>query len=355
MKFTVEQRVELFKQFYVRKNRRPAFGFFVESEYPLHRYPCSRTLPEDRPLRPDDFIVEDYVSDSITLYQKHEACGGDFLWSASAFWGIPWVEAALGCPIIADHETGSIHAEKPKNLSLPDGLPDFDRDSPWLKKMDEFLTALSQASAGQWPIGTTRMRGIADLLSLLYGGDTFVFAMMEKADEVRSVCGRLTEFWLAMAKFQIDRIPHFHGGVGSFYYHMWAPTGTVWHQEDASALLSPPLYDQFIRPCDAKIADTLEHCIIHLHPTGFIPVDALVQMDMTAIELHIDEGGKSARRLNQWHTKILQHKPLLIWGHLTEDDLDYIFADLPAGGLAVMTVVSGPDEAQKLWQKYINI
>ena len=38
---------------------------------------------------------------------------------------------------------------------------------------------------------------------------------------------------------QIERIPDFHGGVGSFYYNAWAPKGTIWHQEDAAALLSP--------------------------------------------------------------------------------------------------------------------
>lgn len=354
MKFTIEQRVELFKKFYARQNDRPLFGFFVESEYPLHRYPSSKKLPENTPLRPEDFCVDDYVQDSINLFEKHEACVGDFIWSGSAFWGIPWVEAALGCPISADHSTGSIHAQKPLTLTLPDGLPKFDAAAPWLQKMDEFLVALSQAGAGRWPIGTTRMRGIADLLSLLYCGDNLIYALMEKAEQVHQVCEHLTNFWLKMAQFQIERIPLFHDGIGSFYYHMWAPPGTVWHQEDASALLSPALYDEFIRLCDERIADTLEHCIIHLHPSGFIPVEPLLEMNMLALELHVDQGGKSADQLYQWHKKILDRKPLLIWGHLTTEDLDYIFSKLPAKGLAVMTVVSGPDQAEKLWDKYIT-
>ncbi len=354
MKFTIEQRVENFKKYYVRENERPLFGFYIRSEYPLQRYGAAKEIPERNELTPEDFPVEGYVKDSKDLFEEHEACGGDFIWSASAFWGIPWVEAALGCPIIADHSTGSIHTEKPENISLPEDIPEFDENSPWLVKMDEFLKALAEGSNGKWPLATTRMRGIADLLSTFYGGDSFVFKMMEAADEVHEVCEKFTDFWLKMAKFQLERIPDFHGGVGSFYYNMWAPAGTVWHQEDASALLSPGLYDQFIKPYDEKIAKELDNCIMHLHPSGFMPIEQLVEMEMTAIELHVDEGGKPARELNEHHKKIMAKKPLLIWGHLSEDDMDYIFSELPAEGLAVMTTVENPVDAVKYWEKYMS-
>jgi hypothetical protein len=198
------------------------------------------------------------------------------------------------------------------------------------------------------------MRGISDLLAALYGGDSMVFAMLEKPDEVKEVAARLTDFFIDCARLQLKHIPDFYGGIGSFYYSMWAPRGTVWHQEDAAALLSPDLYKEFIEPHARIIAAAFAGCIIHQHPTGYYPVDAYLDMEMTALELHIDKGGPSAEQLFEVHKKILSRKPLLIWGDISEKDLDWIFNNLPAQGLAVNTVVDSSDQAETIWKKYVT-
>ena len=135
--FPIEERVARFRRFYQRANERPLLGFFVGSDYPLRRYRASDALPSDRPLVPEDFTVGPYLDDCDRLFELHEACGGDFIWSASAFWGIPWLEAALGCPIFADHATGSIHAQRSTSFTGPDSLPPFDPHSRWMRAGDE--------------------------------------------------------------------------------------------------------------------------------------------------------------------------------------------------------------------------
>lgn len=349
----IQERVRRFQRYYQRANERPLLGFFVGSDYPLRQYTASRDLPVDRPLQPTDFDVTGYLDDCDRLFDAHEVCGGDFIWSASAFWGIPWLEAALGCPIMADHAAGSIYSKPPPGFTGPASLPGFDPASPWMRKAVEFIDRMAERSAGRWPIGTTRMRGISDLLSALYGGQDLVFAMTDKPDEVNEVCRRLTAFWIAFGKLQLAHIPLFHGGVGSFYYNMWAPAGTVWHQEDAAALLSPDLYAEFIRPWDEQIVAAFDGCIMHQHPTPFVPTDFYLEMRFTAMELHIDVGGPDAEALHETHMKILRRKPLLIWGDMTERDLDAIFGGLPHDGLAVMVVVGGPEEAARIWARYI--
>ena len=349
--FPIEERVARFRSFYQRTNARPLLGFFVGSDYPLRRYRASDTLPSQRPLTPEDFPVEPYLDDCDRLFDLHEACGGDFIWSASAFWGIPWLEAALGCPIFADHSTGSIHARRPPGFAGPDSVPRFDADSPWMRLAVEFLDRMAARSRGRWPIGTTRMRGIADLLSALYGGTEFVLAMLERPDEVRQVCRKLTDFWIAFGRLQLAHIPLFHGGVGSFYYNLWAPPGTVWHQGDAAALLSPALYDEFVREHDDRIARAFDGCIMHQHPTKFVPTDFYLRMPFLALELHVDEGGPSAETLHATHAKIMAQKPLVIWGNLSERDLDWVFRKLPHAGLAVITVVPSPERAGEIWQR----
>lgn len=353
-RFSIAERVARFQRFYRRANERPLLGFFVGSDYPIRRYRAAQNLPAGRALTPADFPVEAYLADCDRLFALHEACGGDCIWSGSAFWGIPWLEAALGCPIYADHSTGSIHAESPPNFHGPDCIPQFDPNSPWMRKADEFLQRLARHSAGRWPIGTTRMRGIADLLSALYGGQEFVLAMQDRPEEVRAVCRRLTDFWIAFGRFQLARIPPFHGGIGSFYYHLWAPPGTVWHQEDAAALLSPRLYEAFLREHDLRIAASFPACIMHQHPTKFVPTDFYLEMPFLALELHVDEGGPDAEALFPLHQKILARKPLIIWGRLSARDLDWIFRKLPGQGLAVITVVESPAQATDIWKRCLG-
>lgn len=345
-------RVDRFRSFHRRENARPLFGFFSGSEFPLFRYPFSRSLPEGRPLRPEDFDVGAFIADSERLFLEHEACGGDFIYSASAFWGIPWLEAMLGCPIFANHETGSIYAEPPSAFR-PDALPAFSAENPWARLMANMLGTLASLSGGRFPLATTRMRGVADLLSALYGGDAFVFALLDQPDEVLRAAQRVTDLFIACGRFQLDRIPLFHGGVGSFYYHAWMPAGTVWHQEDAAALLSPALYGAFIEPFDRQIVAAFPHVVMHQHATGFVPTDRYLEMGMSALELHIDSGGPSAEKLYDRHLAILRERPLIIWGDIPRADLDWLFAKLPPQGLAIITVVQTPEQAHVLWKTYV--
>ena len=50
-KKSIEERVELFKKFYQQDNDRILLGFFCGSEYPVHRYPSGRSVPEGIALR----------------------------------------------------------------------------------------------------------------------------------------------------------------------------------------------------------------------------------------------------------------------------------------------------------------
>ncbi|NQT59866.1 MAG: hypothetical protein HQ557_12860 [Bacteroidetes bacterium] len=349
-----EQRVELFKQFYRKENYRPLLGFFKGSEYPVHRYSSMKNLPEYRPLVPEDFPLDAFIEDSEKLFNEHEACGGDFIWSASAFWGIPWLEAALGCPVYVNHSNGSLYSEPPPSFTGPDSVQPFNAHNPWVRLLKTYINHLDKKSSGRWPIGTTRMRGISDLLAALYGGTEAIYKMLENPEEIQKVCLKLTDFWLKLAQFQLDIIPDFYHGIGSFYYYTWAPKGTVWCQEDSTALLSPTLYSDFIERCIQKITDKLEGSIMHEHSTGYVPVGSYLSMNFHALELHIDEGGPSAEKLYNTYCRILAEKPLIIWGNISENDLSWIFSKLPPQGLAVITTVNSAEKAGQLWNKYID-
>lgn len=379
-------RVSAFRAFYRHENRYPLLGFFLGSEYPIPRYPYAATLPTERSIAPDDFDPSAHARAEALLFDAHEECGGYFIHSGSVYWGIPWLEALMGCSIRANHGTGSLYAEPiaPANTdttAVAEGRwhsPSFDPSSPWaalagamlaeLRKETEInehedATGFSPAGQAQgcagtgspakFPLATTRMRGVADMLAAVFGGEGLILAMMERPDYVRSLATSLTDLYIAFGHYQLDRIPAFHGGVGSFYYSMWAPPGTVWHQEDSCMLLSPELYEEFIREQDQRIFAAFDGNIVHFHSTGgYLPIEPVLDLEPVAVELHRDAGGPSAEELVERHRQILDRTPLLIWGALTEADLSQIFGTLPAGGLAVQVAVESVEEAREIWDRW---
>lgn len=351
-RLSVEERIQGFKRFFAMNNGEgPLLGFFRETYYPLKRYRTESFLPDGK-LSPPAVDVEAFLPEYERLFQLHDETAGDFIWSAAAFWGIPWVEALAGCPVVADHTTGSSRSEKPEHPPDAAQIPVFDGEDPWVQKALEFLHALRRCSGGRFPLATTLMRGISDLLAALYGNPDFLYALMDRPREMKRVIRKLTDLWIAFARSQLEGIPDFHGGTGSFYYAVWLPGKGVWLQEDASALMSPELFGEFVAPAVHEMAGSFDSSVIHLHPSTYIPVEHLIRAPLDAVELHIDFGGPRAGELYPYYRRILEHKPLIIWGDLTPEDLDFVARKLDRQALALLPVVDSRRQAEEIWTRF---
>ena len=351
MHFSMEQRVENFRRLYALENERPLIGFSAVSEYPLIRYPAARNLPEDRPLRPDDFDPVLYARDNLRMFELHEEYGGDFIFSSSPFQGIPWTEAFAGMELFAHYSSGTIYARPPVNHE--EKLEPFSEKNEWAILARKMIEEEAKTSAGMYPLGVTRMRGISDTLFALRG-EKFIYDMMENPEEIENVCSVITDIIIGFGKMQLANIPMFHGGLGSFFYNTWVPAGTVWLQEDAVALLSPELYRGCIEKHLVKIANAFPHCVIHQHPMGFLPWERYIDAGMLALELHIDEGNQTAADLHSIHAGILNRKPLIIWGNVTLAELENMFERLPHRGLAISCIVDNREQATQIWKRFCS-
>jgi hypothetical protein len=346
------ERIERTKAFYAMNNSRgPLLGFFTDTYYPLKRYRTEPHLPPGR-YRAEDLVVSNFLEQYERLYREYEDLGGELLWSAAAFWGVPWLEAIAGCPVFADYGTGSSRSKPPASPPRAENIPELSIDDPWVAKAREFLSALGQRSAGRFPLATTLMRGIADLMAALYGSPHFIYRLLDEPAESLEMADRIVRLWIDFAESQLELIPPFHGGVGSFYYNLWMPGRGVWLQEDAAALLSPELFELYVLPGISAIAGHFDSSIIHLHPSDFVPVDFLVETELTAIELHIDYGGPRAEELHPYYRKIQSRKPLIIWGDLTREDLEFVARALDPQALALIPVVKNKSEADAIWQRF---
>jgi hypothetical protein len=349
---TVNEKIEKMKRFYRRENSSPVTGFFLGSEYPNIRYPHYRTLPAGRPLQPDDFEIEPFLEDCEKLWKGHAECGGDLFWTGTPFWGIPWIEAMLGFPLSFNPDGNTITASNPDNQITAEMLPDFSPDNPWVELFHRFFSSLAEHSRGRYPLGTSRIRGLADILSVLFGGEQLAVNAMETPELLRKALDKIAPFYLKLMEFQLKHIPLFHNGMGSFYYYTWTPAETVWHQEDSVMLLSPSIYKDLLFPYNADIYGKIKNNICHFHSIGgYIPYKEIISLKPLAVEMHLDSGGPSAEALYERHMEILATTPLIIWGEFSRDDLDWVFSKLPPQGLALNMVVNSPDEAAEIWEQ----
>jgi hypothetical protein len=355
MDTSIEQRTAGLTAWFERRNQRPLLGFSPGTYYFLHRYPGgARSIPSGAVL-PSDIEPARFLDDTDELFRRHEEAGGDLIFSAAPFAGVPWVEAALGCGVVADHGAGAMRTVPPSWFATNPRIPRFSTANPWVEKLLEFIPLLTARSAGRYPVGATLMRGVSDLLSALYGGERFVLQLMDNPSAMRGLIDDLTEFWIAMGREVLARLPLFHGGTGVYAYSLWCPGKTIWLQEDAVALLSPGLYEEFIYPADCRIAAAFEHTAIHLHPSRYIPSRLLVESGIDVIELHIDHHGPTAAQLEPHYRTLLERKPLLIWGDLTAADVRFALTELPAAGLAVNVVIDRPERAREIREMAMNL
>ena len=153
----------------------------------------------------------------------------------------------------------------------------------------------------------------------------------------------------------LGRLPLFHGGTGCYLWSVWCPGKAIWFQEDAAALLSPSLYEQLILPADTAIARAFERTVVHLHPTRFNAARHLLDTEVTAIEVNVDHDGPRASSRADLYRSILRRKPLLVWGDLLPEDLEFLMTDLPHEGLAVGAVVTSVEKAHAMWEEAMRL
>lgn len=339
-----------FKRFYARQNTSALLGFFAGSEYPLYRYPrTAQSLPRGRELAPQDFDINAFVADSEALFELHKQCGGDFIYSGSAFWGIPWIEAICGLPLFVG-EAGAIEVGKPDDDM---NVACFFEENGWVRLAGDMLDALADSSGRRYPLASTRTRGVSDMLQAVIGAEDMIFAMMDEPERIKKLAHDFATVIMSFWEFEQRHIPQWQGGQGSFYYHMWTPRNTFWHQEDAASILSPALFEEFIQPENKRMLEC-GNVILHQHPSDSLPLRQNISTGYLAIELHVDTGGVPVDALAKEHELILTQMPLLIWGSIGLADLHYV-RSLPQQGLALQIKVDNPRQAQEFIKEWENI
>jgi hypothetical protein len=299
-------------------------------------------------VQPEMLDVPKLANAEYWFSKRGQLTMGDWFSIRGPYVRVPWMEAILGCPIYADRDSGSWWSEP--FLSSPTEWQGFKltEDNAWFQKMLEFTRYLVAHNDGTYMVGQTLMRGPIDMLRCLFGDQETCLALLDYPDETRAILEAVTDAFIGVAKANQALIPPLAGGYCS-YFGIWAPGSVVRTQCDMSALLSAKMYKERVVPFEEKVCRPFDYSVIHLH-SGFLhTVDALLEVDLPgAIEFALDTGSTPVmvRDLVPIGRKILERKPLIIEGHMTAEECEYLVANLPARGLALGPMVPAADLAR---------
>ncbi len=350
MTFSLDDKIEKHTRYWRREDtKRPLISVTIAEDFFFSRhYNSARDLLEPGKLiTPGMLDVASFMDDYERMYNESLRVEQDGFWVGTPYTGIPWMEAMLGCEVAAMEAS---FVSKPTGATIENLEPvELTQENEWLAKYLEFTTRLVALSADRFPVGMPIMRGPSDMLGSLLGQQEMVLALMQHPEKSARALHNVTECFMQVIKAQEDLCNDFHGGRSMGFYNVWCPGKCIWYQEDLSALLSPALFRQMLRPCGEYICRDYDYTAIHLHPSSFFIVDELLEMkQLKVIEINKDIGGPSIEEMMGLCKKIVARKNIIIWGDLDEEDLECIQNQLPPRGVYIHLVAESVDRANQL-------
>jgi len=324
---------------------RPLLGQWTGGYYPAQQFPCGTAdWQAGRQLDPSDVRFDRFAADYEALFQAHQAADDDFFYVSSAYWGIPWLEAILGCPV-------SVVAANCRADAFLIGPGDFaptamDLDAnPWFEALLRFHAELFRFADGRFPVCPPLLRGPGDVANAMLGGMEFVTGFIDYPDAMKRLLDCAARTRLAVLRRLHAATPAWHGAhaAGGYPSRVWCRRSVAYYQEDSAALLNPRLFREFLLPLADAACETVDVNFIHLHSACLYPLDMLLESkSFDVIQINIDHGGVApplAKLLPALRRVQAARRPLLLWGEFAPDDWQLIRRELSPAGLSVQPIV----------------
>jgi hypothetical protein len=331
-----------------RPVERPLVGFWIGGYYPAEQFPGGTAeWRVGQRLDPQDVRFSPFARDYEALYQAQRAADDDFFYVGSAYWGVPWLEAMLGCPVSA----AAANCRAEPFLSDPRDFAPFDSDldaNPWLDALLRFNEELVRFADGRFPVCAPLLRGPGDVASAMLGGTGFVTGLIDQPDAMQRLLEHAARTRSAVLGRLHAAIPAWHEthAAGGYPSRVWCRRSVAYYQEDSAALLNPRLFRRFLLPLARAACAAAEVNFIHLHSACLYPLEMLLDDDDFAVlQINIDHGGVApplAALIPALRRVQSARRPLLLWGEFTPDDWQLIRRELSPAGLSLQPIVRAP-------------
>lgn len=342
-------KIEGYRKFWNRDEvKRPLVGFHTHGWFPKDEYRVSAAWEKDRIITPADIDPEQFLDDEERFLRAGEVMADDVIRGASPSQAVHWCCATLGCRLRA--QPGNIVSED-KSLPWEQVLGmKVDLGGPWFSKYLEYADALVKRADGRFPVSHSILFGPLDYAVALRGHEQIVMDMFDEPENVARFLHEMGDVFISFTDTLWQRLPKFHGGYFDAQYGLWSPGPIARMQEDAIAVMSPTLYEEFIRPVDERIGARYDNAFIHLHATSMIVLDQLLDMpEIKALEINHDVGGPAVEEMiPNWQKVQAAGKPMIIRGAFTTEETRKLMDSLEPEGLYLHMMVDSVKDTEPL-------
>lgn len=341
-------KVKNYEAFWTRSAvNRPMVAFSLKGWFPIGEIGSSKNWKLHDCLTPEMVDLGILASEQAQLLKEGEVMEDDVFRGDSPTQGIRWLPGMLGVEQRVLEGNISEEAEhrtwdELENIGL-------DRENAWFKKYLQFFDILKEAADGKYPIGHATMHGPSDLAFMLRGHETSVMDLYDEPEKSLRLLSRLNLFLDEVTKEGFKHVDRFCGGYFDPQFHLWAPGPIKRLQEDATALYSPQLYREFLKPLDRELAGKFPYNVMHLHSTSmYILEDFLEISEIKSFEINLDVAA-DLKAMLPYYKKVQENKrPLIVRGSFLPDDLRLLVDSLEPTGLYIIIMVKSIKEVQEL-------
>lgn len=331
----------------------PVLGFWLGGYYPADQFPAGTAgWREGRELPPDGVSFAPFASDYETLFRLHQQADDDFFYIGSAYWGIPWMEAVLGCPVFA---AGANCRAEACLAELDEPFPANLESNAWFQTLRRFTEELAAFAAGRFPVCPPLLRGPGDCASAMLGGMPFVMGFHDNPDRMQALLHHCSRTRRDVVRALQAVIPPWQGthAAGGYPSKLWCRRPVAYCQEDSAALLSPDLFREFLLPLHREQCRAAAVNFIHLHSSCLYPVDILLENRCyDVLEINIDHPGGSSPGLPELLPTLKRIQtarvPLLLWGELSPGEWHKLCKELSPAGLSLQPIVRRAEDIPAL-------
>jgi len=342
----IKENISLHKDFWTFKNTKPVVGIFLGGWTPFKGC-VSEELWTRQSVRSDDIRPVDFLPDIEKYICEQGQIEDDLVRALQPFASIPWMEAILGCKVRCSKPNLWADTISEDIGALPDLA--FDPAQGWVQTYIEFLRIYKMHFDKMQPIIASILRGPSDCLAAILGDMAVVYAYTDMPEAVRHRLEQITGTFCSFWHYQQAFIDQFEGGYIIPQNEIWTPGPSLRLQEDASAMLSPAMYEQFLEPCDRQIAAQSGFTLFHLHTTSLFVVEFLLRNPFIKIlQFSRDDGHeglddvlKAAKQGQR------AGKHIVLRGRFTDQELNAIRQSLDCRGLCVHIVTSSLEQAKQ--------
>lgn len=325
---------------------RPLIRMVIKGADPGRPMPClplyGFTSFYDLNLPPDKII--DRLDYEVSCYKY---LGDAFPW----FWpnfGPGVVAALLGADLVNTPSERTVWFKPPDQADIKDLSFTFNTNTVWFKRIRDLMRAGNDRWGGLVQVAMTDMGGNLDIVSSFRPGEKLLFDLYDNPDQVKRLTWEAHRAWWAFFdEFNKALLPANPG------FSSWAPLFSTepyyMLQCDFCYMISPSMFDEFVKPELAATCKKLTDPFYHLDGPGQLPhLDSLLSID----ELKGIQWVPGERRpdLGQWldvYKRIhAAGKKMQIWGGL--ETVDKIIDALGDGRGIIATLVGDAGQEKRI-------